>query len=160
MAGAVIYVEEDLIRTQGGEKMKKLLSLLTMVVLMLCFCVSAFALEEEPPVPDEPEEPYMYTQAISSTLSISGNTATCVSQVTGKPGQVTLITITQYLQKKNGSTWTTIDSWTKSYPPNTAVFVNTKSGLSSGQYRVFTSAVVYHNTFPEFVTAYSTVRTV
>ena len=140
--------------------MKKLLSLLTTVVLMLCFSVSAFALEEEPPVPDDPVEPYMYTQAITSSLSISGNTATCVSQVIGKPGQVTLITITQKLQKKSGSDWTTVATWTKSYPPNTAVYINTKSGLSSGTYRVFTSAAVYHNTFPEFVTAYSTVRTI
>lgn len=141
--------------------MKKLFSLLVAAVMMMCFSVSAFALfEDKPVIPVEPDEPYMYTQAISSTLSISGNTATCVSRVTGKPGQVSLISITQYLQKKNGSDWTTVATWTKSYPPNTAVYINTKSGLSSGTYRVFTSAAVYHNTFPEFVTAYSSTVTI
>jgi len=140
--------------------MKKLLSLLTMVVLTLCFSVSAFALEEETPVPDEPEEPYMYTQAISSTLSISGNTATCVSQVIGKPGQVTLITITQYLQKRIGNSWTSIKTWSKTFSTTTASFVNTESGLGSGTYRVFTLAEVDSGSSYEFVTAYSTVRTI
>lgn len=140
--------------------MKKLFSLLLAAVMMFCFSISAYAVDQEPPEPVDPDEPYMYTQSISSSLSISGTTATCVSRVNGIPGQVTLITITQYLQKKNGSSWTTVSSWTKSYPPNSAVYINTKSGLSSGTYRVFTSAVVYHNTFPEFVTAYSTQKTI
>ena len=140
--------------------MKKLLSLLTTVVLMLCFSMSAFAIEEEPPVPVNPEEPYMYTREISSTLSISGNTATCVSQVIGKPGQVTLITITQYLQKRIGNSWTSINTWSKTFSTTTASFVNTESGLGSGTYRVFTLAEVDSGSSYEFVTAYSTVRTI
>ena len=141
--------------------MKKLLSLLTMIVLMLCFSVSAFALEEEPPVPDDPEEPYMYTQAISSTLSISGNTATCLSEIIGKPDWVTKIEITQTLQETfNGISWYYIASWNRTYYSTTAQYVNTKTSISSGNYRVKTEAKVYNGSSYETITAYSTVRTI
>ena len=140
--------------------MKKLLSLLTMVVLMLCFSINAFALEEEPPVPDDPEEPYLYTREISSTLSISGNTATCLSEVYGKPGHVTKIEITQTLQQTfNGASWYYIASWNNTYYSTTALYINTKTPMSSGNYRVKTEAKVYNGSSYETITSYSTTIT-
>ena len=140
--------------------MKKIISLSIMLILTLCFSTSAFALDVEPVEPTIPDEPYSYTRQVQSTLSISNKKATCSSVVIGIPGEVNMIRITQYLQKKNGSSWTTVASWVKTFYTTTASFINTKSSLSSGTYRVFTSAAVYHNTaFPEFVTAYSTLKT-
>ncbi len=140
--------------------MKKIISLSIMLILTLCFSTSAFALDVEPVEPTIPNEPYSYTRQVQSTLSISNKKATCSSLVIGIPGEVNMIRITQYLQKKNGSSWTTVASWDKTFYTTTTSFINTKSNLSSGTYRVFTSAAVYHNTaFPEFVTAYSTLKT-
>ncbi len=140
--------------------MKKLFSLIIMIVIATCFSMNSFALDEEPPVPIDPEEPYSYTSEIRSNLSISGNTATCISTVIGFPGLVTSISITQYLQKRIGNSWTSIKTWSKTFSTTTASFVNTESGLGSGTYRVFTLAEVDSGSSYEFVTAYSTVRTI
>lgn len=140
--------------------MKKLLSLLTTVVLMLCFSVSAFALDEDPPIPFEPDDPYMYTREITSLLSISSGNATCNSIVIGIPGEVTKIDIDQYLQKKVGNNWITIATCNKVYTTTTASFINTKTGLGSGTYRVYTLAYVFNNSSVEVVSAVSTQRTI
>lgn len=136
--------------------MKKLFSLLVAFIMMFCLSVSAFA-DEEPPVPVDPDEPYMYTQGISSVLSISSKTATCISEVIGIPGQVTKIEITQTLQETfGGISWYYVASWNRTYYSTTAVFTNTKSPISSGNYRVKTEAKVYNGSSYETITAYST----
>ena len=131
-----------------------------MVVLMLCFSINAFALEEEPPVPDDPEEPYLYTREISSTLSISGNTATCLSQVIGKPDSVTKIEITQTLQETfGGISWYYVASWNNTFYDWYAMYTNTKNPISGGNYRVKTVAKVYSGSDYETITFYSTTVT-
>lgn len=141
--------------------MKKLFSFfVAAVVTMICLSVSVCAFEEEPIVPIEPEAPYSYTREIHSYLSLPNTTATCISTVFGIPSQVTKIDIDQYLQKKVGNNWITIASWNKVYTTTTASFINTKTGLGSGTYRVYTLAYVFNNSSVEVVSAVSTQRTI
>lgn len=73
-----------------------------------------------------------------SSLRISGNTAYCTSTTDGT--DVVKITVEQTLEKHSGWfwIWDTVDgaSWTKTVNKSTISFSNTKSGLSSGTYRV------------------------
>lgn len=117
--------------------MKKVFSLL--VSLLLCFSMpvsvntyaDSFAAVQ----------PY-YDKAVnvSSELFINGTTATCESKVTGY-SDVVKITATQYLQRQGFLwIWTTYDDaeWTKTVYSNTLVISNTKTGLTSGNYRLKT----------------------
>ena len=141
--------------------MKKLFSLLVAVVVMLCLSMNVLALDVEPQVPIDPEDPYMYTQNITSTLNISSGKATCISQVLGIPSFVTKIEITQTLQQTfGGISWYYIDSWSKTYYSTTAVYSNTKSPIGSGHYRVKTEAKVYCGSSYETIISYSTTVTV
>ena len=97
-----------------------------------------------------------YTQIkISGTLSISNKAATCKSTVRGISGTTTKIVITQTLQKKNGSSWNKYSSWTKTFNSWYAIYSNSKESLSSGTYRVKTTADVYSGSKYETVTAFS-----
>lgn len=146
---------------QGCEIMKRIFSLMIAVVMIMCLSVTAFALDEEPPVPIEPIEPYLYTKKITSYLNISSNIATCVSEVIGYPSQVTKIEITQTLQETfSGNSWYYIAGWSKTYYSSTAVYSNTKSPIGSGHYRVKTEAKVYNGSSYETIISYSTIVTV
>ena len=92
-----------------------------------------------------------------SILTISSNTATCKSRFLGAT-DVSKVTVQQSLQKKNWLIWSNVCSWSTTINGKTAICTNTKSGLSSGTYRVksvFTvtlsngeteSAIVYSDT--------------
>lgn len=94
----------------------------------------------------------------SSTLSISGTKATCFSKYLDGVA-VAKVTITQSLEKHSFLwSWDTVGgSWTKTETNAVSVtFTNTKSGLTSGTYRVksvFT--VTLSNGTSETVTVYS-----
>lgn len=74
-----------------------------------------------------------------SDLCISGSTASCESRVTGD--SAVTITVEQYLQKQGILwIWSTYDDakWTKTVDANMLSMSNTKSGLTSGKYRLKT----------------------
>lgn len=133
--------------------MKKMLSILCASVICLsCSSMYAYAEGNDSPADDPVISEYVYTDYISSHLSInpSGN-ATGSSRVDGSSTLVTKIVVNQYLQKKNGSDWDTIDSWnntTYTYT-NYCDFPYTVS--SAGTYRIRTVAEVYHNSSYETV---------
>ncbi|UYJ30978.1 MAG: hypothetical protein OGM18_10360 [Oscillospiraceae bacterium] len=79
--------------------MKKVISTIISVVIMLCLSLTAFA-ELQTPSDDDISVCYLYTDKISGTLSISNKAATCKSTVRGISGTTTKIVITQTLQKK------------------------------------------------------------
>lgn len=86
--------------------MKKVISTIISVVIMLCLSLTAFAEPElQTPSDDDISVCYLYTDKISGTLSISNKAATCKSTVRGISGTTAKIVITQTLQKKNGSSW-------------------------------------------------------
>lgn len=98
-----------------------------------------------------------------SMLSISGTTATCFSKYLDGVS-VAKVTITQSLEKHSFLwSWDTVGgSWSKTDTNAVSVtFTNTKSGLSSGTYRVksvFT--VTLQNGKTESVTVYSEEKTI
>lgn len=98
-----------------------------------------------------------------SDLEISGTTACCTSSTTGV--DTVKITIEQTLEKYSGWfwIWNSVDgaSWTKTINSNSISMSNTKSGLSSGTYRlksVFTLTSSSGKT--ETITIYSAEKSI
>ena len=104
-------------------------------------------------------EEYVYTYSITNDLSISGNTAQCMSIVVGYSNLTTKIRVEQTLQKKNGSSWSDKVIFTNTYNSNVAIYSTQKSGLASGTYRLKTVAKVYSGDDYETVTKYSSTCT-
>ena len=103
----------------------------------------------------------LYTYSCTSKLSISGSTASCVSEVNGYSGKTTKIVITQILQKKNSSgSWSNAKSSNKTVNSSSGSLSSTYSGLAKGTYRLVTSATVYAGNNREVVTSYSSTKTV
>jgi len=81
---------------------------------------------------------YDIAKTVSSELNIIGTKAECVSQAEGD--DAAKITIEQTLQKYSGWFWFWNDvdgaTWTRTENRNSVRLSNTKSGLTSGTYRV------------------------
>lgn len=101
---------------EGDEKMTKVKKLLSVVlsVIMICSCSvcanTVFAAES----PDEEQIMPLYNQIDSyvASISISGVTATCGVSVNAQSRSY--IKIVMELQKKSGSSYSTIETWTGS----------------------------------------------
>ena len=104
-------------------------------------------------------EDMVLTTSISNYLSITDNTASCLSTVVGYYNVTTKIRIEQTLQKKNGSSWSDKVIFTNTYNTNVAIYSTQKSGLASGTYRLKTVAKVYSGDDYETVTKYSSTHT-
>lgn len=130
------------------------------LVMIIGICNTVYAEpEEETPVDNEIIEEYKYTGSLYSSLELNNTTATCISSVTGFSNIVTEIKITQTLEMKSGSVWLAAKTWEHTYYSWDATFINTKSSLSSGTYRVRTMAKVYKGTSYEVINVYSSQRT-
>ncbi len=117
--------------------MRKVISLL--MSLMMCFSLPATASAQT--VSLGIVQPY-YEKAYNAwtELSINGTTADLASNVRGY-SDVVKITAEQSLQKQGFLwIWSTYDGaeWTKTVYINTLTMSNTKTGLSSGKYRLKT----------------------
>lgn len=116
---------------------RKALSLL--LSLLLCFSVPVAVSAEA--VSAVTAQPYYETaQYARSQLNINGTSATCKSTIQGNLN-VTKIVAEQYLQKQGFLwIWTTYNNaeWTKTANSISLSMSNTKSGLSSGKYRLKT----------------------
>ncbi len=124
---------------------KKIAATLAAVAVFLTFSGTVYAENNQDTSIVESVQPrYAYTTSTTSTLIISGTTATCTSSAKGKTG-VTKIEATQYLEKKiSEDEWESIDHWHASVNGNILEgMTNTKSNLSSGTYRLRTVFVVY-----------------
>jgi len=140
--------------------MKKIISILMslMICLSLPSTVSAHA------IPTNFIQPY-YELAMDakSYLDIRGTIATCISQTDGMSGVVKIV-INQYFQKQGFLwIWSTYDGaeWSETTYSDSHAIVNTKSGLTSGKYRlksVFT--LTDKNGETEIFTVYSDEMTV
>ena len=81
---------------------------------------------------------YEYASSAKSLLYISTNTAECTSNCTGT-SDIVSISVDHTLQKFWGLwVWNDVDgaSWTKTKSGSSISLVSTKSGLTSGTYRV------------------------
>lgn len=135
---------------------------LTAVCLCMSFSVSASA-ETTPFFADDVAPAYEIAYNVTSSLSISGNTAYCTSKSDGI--NAVRITVVQTLEKYSGwfAIWNAVDgaSWTETFDNNTIYVANTQSGLSSGTYRlksIFTLKAANGKT--ETITVYSKEKTV
>lgn len=123
---------------------KKIFSVICIIISVLCFGMAVSA---------ENFVPYtLYTDSASSTLTISGTTATCMSKATGYVGTTTKIVIQQTLQKKNLSgTWSKVNSWDETDSGYKGSATNKEYNLSSGTYRLKTVFTVYAGSNSEVV---------
>lgn len=137
--------------------MKKVISMFLVVLTALNFSTFAFAEDLDVPVEEEVIEEYTYCSNVTSSLTISSNTATCKSVVTGISGKTTDVFIMQTLEKKSGSTWGTVAVWSNGKSCTSYTFKNKKTSLSKGTFRVKTFAKVYSGSKYETVTVYSSV---
>lgn len=136
--------------------MKRLIAVFLSFAMLSAASFSVSADNElDTPIDPEIVEEYQYTASLTSTLSISNNTATCNSVVRGMSNLATKVVVTQTLQKKSGSTWTYVTSWSKTFNSWLAMYSNSKSSLSSGTYRLKTVAKVYSGNNYETITVYS-----
>lgn len=138
---------------------KKMISLLTVFVMIFAFSMTAYAepAQDGKVIPDR----YNYTNTIYSELSISNNAATCKSKVTGDPSMVTKIEITQSLEEllSNGW-WYRHQSWSKTFYDWYAIYTTTGTVPHSGTYHVRTVAKVYAGSNYETISVYSNNVTV
>ena len=102
-----------------------------------------------------------YLQDATSTLTISGTTATCKSEASGT-SSVTQIIGDMYLMKYSSSNgWQDIDAWRLQQSGSEYSNTKTKTGLSSGNYRLRTEFTVTTSSgATETVTKYSGVKVV
>lgn len=136
---------------------KKLSSFFSCVLILL----SSLFLCNMPVSAAEITPYYLYTHTASSTLTISGTTATCVSTARGYSGETTKIFIYQALQKKNSNnSWTVVSSWSETDTGYIGSATNTKSSLASGTYRLRTVFTVYAGSAYETIESISSEKTI
>ena len=114
-----------------------LAAVLTVVCLFTCFATTASAKNISAyQIGDTASPQYEIASSTYSGLYFIGTTAECSSQASGI--NTAKITVVQTLQKYSGWFWIWDDvaTWTKTENRGSISFTNTKSGLSSGKYRV------------------------
>ena len=115
--------------------MKRTLSIvLTGLMLLLC-ALPSFALDEQESA-DSPVPPTRYAVIRSKTASVavSGSTASCNAKLTAQGSAPLSIKMT--LQKKSGSTWSNVQSWSASKTGTSLTLSKTKSVTSGGNYQI------------------------
>ena len=138
--------------------MKKLFSVF--VALLMCFSLSVTASAASV---DIIQPFYEKAKDTNSELSINGTTSTCKSTVRGNE-DVIEITVEQYLQKQGLLwIWSTFDDteWIETTNSRSITVSNTKTGLTSGKYRLKTVfTLVSNDGTSEKITVYSQEKSI
>lgn len=104
--------------------------------------------------------PYMlYIRQTTSVLSISGTTATVDCSTLGVVGEATKAKIIAELQVKNGSSWTTVETWTDTQNSYRASVYEAYSVTKGKTYRVKATATVWEGSQSEIQTVFSNEKT-
>lgn len=129
-------------------------AILTVIVSVLVFCTVVSA--------NEISLRTTYLMTCSSTLTISGTTATCDSNATGYYGETSKIAITQILQKKISSDkWEDVNSWSETDQGYKGSATNYEYNLTKGEiYRLKSVFTVYAGSDFETVEKCSFEKTV
>ena len=106
--------------------------ILSVAILLLCLLTYNVAMAEMSPM-------FVNIGSTSAELTISGSTANCVGEVWAYSTSSSC-TISMKLQKKNGSSWTTLKTW--SDDGNGSATMSESYTISSGTYRVKVSGTV------------------
>lgn len=120
--------------------MKRTLCFVLAVVMAMTFVVPVMAAVSEPPVSPQ----YTYIQRLNAGLTI--NEATGLTSCTAGCFVVgaNSVTLTSKLQRYNGSSWTTVKTWTTTTTQSAAL--NKNYAVYSGYtYRVRVSCSVYNS---------------
>lgn len=143
---------------------RKLVCLGLMAVMILLSSISANAREAgtEEFVVDRGEYIEEYAnlarnaviRTCSSSLAISGSTATCAGTGSAYASMASSVKLNMYLQKKNGSSWESVTSWSTTASSSTAIISKTYT-IGSGTYRV----KIVCTAGGETVTVYSLTKT-
>lgn len=137
---------------------KRIISFLIIAVVGIVSMTST-AFAAAPPIEASPD--WQYTSLCSSSLVISGKTATCYSLVTGYRGTTTKIVIMQVLEKKNSAgEWKNYAVWSTTIFDYLGSLTSTKTNLESGTYRLRSVFYVYSGSKKETITKYSAEKTV
>lgn len=110
-----------------------------MTIVLACFMLvlctlPAIALDEQDNEPPITEVPYSTIGTAYASLTISGSTANCYSKLTAQKSSSLKIKMT--LQKKSGSTWSNVQSWSTSKTGTSLTLSKTKTVTSGGTYRL------------------------
>lgn len=92
---------------------------------------------------------------IFTDFSISNRTASIYADVTGTYGQATKAKVVVELQEKNGSSWSTIATWTDTQNDYRASVSTTKSVTKGKTYRIKVTVTVWEGSQSESHTTYS-----
>lgn len=104
--------------------------------------------------------PYMlYIRQATSVLSISGTTATVDCSTLGTIGEATKAKTVAELQVKNGSSWTTVETWTDTQNSYRASVYETYPVTKGKTYRVKATATVWEGSQSETQTVFSNEKT-
>ena len=143
---------------------KKMMAVvLSFVISCMAFNSNIYAEALESAIEDEIISEYVNASVVSSSLSISSATAECRSNCIGY-SYVTRISVTQTLQKFWGMwIWNDVDdaSWQDTSTTNEIDISTSKSGLSSGTYRLKSVFTLWtQNGQAETITIYSSEKTI
>ena len=104
--------------------------------------------------------PYMlYIRQTTSVLSISGTTATVDCSTLGVVGEATKAKIVAELQVKNGSSWTTVETWADTQNGYRAGVYENYSATKEKTYRVKATATAWEGSQSEIQTVFSNEKT-
>lgn len=104
--------------------------------------------------------PYMlYIRDSSASLAISGTKATVDCSVSGNRTSATKAKVVAELQVKNGSSWTTVKTWTDTQNDYEAYVYETYTITKGNTYRVKASVTVWEDSLSETQTVYSGEKT-
>lgn len=130
--------------------MRKTLSLMLALVLMLSVCLGTVAASSEDAISP------MSLQSSSVSLSISGMTASTNASI--KASTSDSINATLYLQKYKDGTWTSVKSKTASTTSGVLSVSFTKL-ITAGKFRAKLVSKVTKDSETETITSYSSVKT-
>lgn len=131
--------------------MRKALSLLLIVILMLSVCLGVTAASS-----NDGDVSVMSLQNSSVSLSISGVTATTGASVSALDSDS--INATLYLQKYKDGAWTTVKSKSGS-STNEVLKISFSKLITAGQFRAKLVSKVTKGSETETITSYSGVKT-
>lgn len=140
---------------------------LSMFLAAICFCstfsISSYAEEMSAYETEEIITEYAIARNPISVLAIDQGTASCTSSTNG--GNCVQISVTQTLQKYSGWFWSWDNvagaCWSTTVNQNSVWLSNTKSGLSSGTYRLMSVFTLTNSSGQmETITIYSSEKTI
>ena len=101
----------------------------------------------------------LYIRQTTSVLSISGTTATVDCSTLGVVGEATKAKIVAELQVKNGSSWTTVETWADTQNGYRASVYENYSVTKEKTYRVKATATAWEGSQSEIQTVFSNEKT-